>query len=74
MKDGEENGGNPSISPGGRSRESKYIFIFGGDYQKMATEEMHLNAVLQNGSARLECEKGYCGDAGSLRFPFHPEK
>lgn len=46
---------NPSISPGGRSRESNkvYIYIFGGEYQKMATGEMHLSAVLQNGSARV---------------------
>lgn len=34
--------------------QTKYIYVFGGEYQKMATDapQMHLSAVLQNGSAR----------------------
>lgn len=64
----------PSLQVKETENQTKYIYVFGGQYQKMAAGEVHLSALLENRSARLECEKGYWGDAGSWRFPFHPEK
>lgn len=44
----------PSLLVEEAENQTKYIYIYlGGEYQKMATGEMHLSAVLQNGSARV---------------------